>query len=182
MTIPDFEGQAIIQIFSNASQSQVGCYSSAVTNGYTMAQPKAINSLLIFFTLIAVLTSTAIALFDTDAPTIRDHYAHSPSVVVTLSIFHHIFYSSAVSVNWPRILVSFWSNYAWLAGMIHTNPMQHSISRATGYRARDLIKLGSSPVDFSGPMIGGYELHEIYPIGVWSQAPILLIVVCLLTG
>ncbi|KAI5302898.1 hypothetical protein KEM56_000239 [Ascosphaera pollenicola] len=130
-----------------------------------MAHPRAINSLLIFFTLIAFASSTALALLDADAPAIREHYAHSPSVVVTLAIFHHIFYSSAISVDWPRILVSFWSNYSWLAGMIRIDGMQHSISRVTGSRARDLIKLGSSPAGFSDSMTGGYELREIYDLG-----------------
>ncbi|KAI5290564.1 hypothetical protein KEM54_001174 [Ascosphaera aggregata] len=171
MTIPDFEGQATIQIFSNVTRSQIGCYQSTVTNGNTMSHPYAVNAVLIFFAFIAFLSSSLMALLDADVPTIRRYYAHSPSVLVTVSVFQYIFFSGAVSVNWPRVLVSFWSNFAWLAGMVHTSSLQRAISRVTSPRARNLLKLGSTPTGFSGLMNGGYDIHEIYGTGSWNFNP-----------
>ena len=37
--IPDFEGQAILRIFANSTESEIGCYSAVLTNGHTFSQP-----------------------------------------------------------------------------------------------------------------------------------------------
>jgi hypothetical protein len=35
LSIPDFEGQAILQLFSNSMQNEIGCFAAQITNGYT---------------------------------------------------------------------------------------------------------------------------------------------------
>lgn len=73
--IPDFEGEAIIRIFSNTSQSQIACYSAVLTNGATFSHPAAVGTVLGIFTLIALIASFATAIYGEAVPTMRLHYA-----------------------------------------------------------------------------------------------------------
>lgn len=130
--IPDFEGQAIVQIFANSTQSEIACFAAEVTNGSTFQQSAAVGTILGFFTLIAIISSVATAIYGQSISEIQIHYAQSLSVLIVFSTFHHIYFSGALSMRWPTILVSFWSNYAWAAGMISIPGMQNSITSSIG--------------------------------------------------
>ncbi|GAM83317.1 hypothetical protein ANO11243_013040 [Dothideomycetidae sp. 11243] len=132
LSIPDFEGQAILRIFSNSSQSEIACYTAVVTNGNSFSQPATVGTALFLFTLVAIVASFATAIYGDHIPTMRTHYAHSLSVGVVFAVFQHIYFTGALSVNWPSILVAWWSNFAWAAGMIHTTGMQASINAFVG--------------------------------------------------
>jgi hypothetical protein len=51
---------------------------------------------------------------------------------VVFSVFQHIFFTGALSTNWQSVLVAFWSNYAWSAGIIYSAKMQNSINQFIG--------------------------------------------------
>jgi Transient receptor potential (TRP) ion channel/ML-like domain len=162
-SIPDFEGQVILRIFANSTQEEIGCYSAIVKNGASFSQPAAVGSVLGIFTCIAMIASFATAIYGDNVPTMRKHYAHSLSVGVVFAVFHHIFYTGALSMNWPSVLVAWWSNFAWAGGMIYTNSMQDSIAKFVGKNAGNTAKLGAAGAgtDASG-VGGGYDIHKIY--------------------
>jgi hypothetical protein len=161
--IPDFEGQAILRIFSNSTRSEIGCYASMVTNGVSLSQPLAVNSILALFVLATICSSTALAIYGTDVPSLRTHYAHSPSVFVIFSVFQHIYFTGALSVNWPSVLVAFWSNYAWFAGMIYTEKIQNSINWLTASNRGNISLLGAMPSGTGSENLGGgYALSHVY--------------------
>ena len=162
-TIPDFEGQAILRIFANSTQSEIGCYSALVTNGVTFSHPAAVGTVLGLFAIVAVVASFATAVYGEHIPTTRTHYAHSLSILVVFSVFHHIFFTGALSMNWPSVLVAFWSNYAWSSGMIYSRSMQDSINQLIGSNKGNTSIVGAAA---SGSSIenlgGGYSIAAIY--------------------
>ena len=162
--IPDFEGQAILRVFANSTESEIGCYSALVTNGATFSHPDAVGSILGIFTVVAILSSAATAFYGDHIPTTRTHYAHSPSVFVVFSVFHHIFYTGALSVNWPSVLPAFWSNFAWTGGMIYTESMQNSINQLIGSNKGNTSMVGAAGSGSSADsnLGGGYEISQIY--------------------
>lgn len=130
--IPDFEGTLMLRFFSNTSETQIGCFSATMRNGASFSHPAAVGSALGVFTVIALLASFATAIYGVSVPHIRTHYAHSLSVLVIFEVFQSIFFSGALSLNWPSVLPAFWSNFAWSAGMIHTDSIIASINSFTG--------------------------------------------------
>ncbi|QDS70318.1 hypothetical protein FKW77_008438 [Venturia effusa] len=163
LTIPDFEGQAILRIFSNTSQSEVACYAATLTNGATFSHPAAVGGTLGAFTVIALLSALATAAYGETIPTMRKHYAHSLSVLVVFAVFHHIFFTGALSMNFPSVLVAFWSNYAWSAGMIYTSGMQNSIDHLTSEARGNTSYLGAAGANTPQSGVGGgFDLHKIY--------------------
>lgn len=163
LSIPDFEGQAILRIFANSSQSQIGCYSAVVTNGATFSHPAAVGTALGLFTLVALLASFATAIYGDHIPTTRTHYAHSLSVLVIFSVFHNIFYTGALSMNWPSVLVAFWSNYAWSGGMIYNRGMQNSINQLIGSNRGNTSMVGAAGSgSYASDLGGGYSISSIY--------------------
>jgi hypothetical protein len=163
LSIPDFEGQAILRIFANSSQSQIGCYSAVVTNGATFSHPSAVGTVLGLFTVVAVLASFATAIYGNHIPTTRTHYAHSLSILVVFSVFHSIFFTGALSMNWPSVLVAFWSNYAWSAGMIYRKPMQNSINQLIGSNRGNTSMVGAAGSgSYASDLGGGYAISNIY--------------------
>lgn len=163
LSIPDFEGEAILRVFSNFTESEIGCFSAVVTNGASFAHPAAIGTILGLFTLIALGSSFATAVYGSHVPTTRTHYAHSISVFVVFSVFQHIFYTGALSMNWPSVLVAFWSNYAWSAGMIYSESMQDSINQLIGSNKGNISMVGAAATGASANGIGGgYQLSQIY--------------------
>ena len=163
LSIPDFEGQAVLRIFSNATEAEVGCYSALVTNGYSLSHPNAVAPVLGVFTVIAIVASFATAITGNHIPTTRLHHAHSLSILLVFSVFHHIFYSGAITMNWPSVLPAFWSNFAWSAGMIYTQSMQDSINNLIGTNVGNTSVVGAAG---SGPssdnVAGGYSISAIY--------------------
>lgn len=162
-TIPDFEGQAILRVFANSTESQIGCYSAVVTNGASFSHPAVVGTILGIFALVAVVSSAAAATYGESVTEIRKHYAHSISVFVVFSVFHHIFFTGALSVNWPSVLVAFWSNYAWSAGMIYSGKMQNSINQFIGSNGGNISMVGAAASGVNADDLGGgYEISGIY--------------------
>ncbi|KAF1808245.1 TRP-domain-containing protein [Eremomyces bilateralis CBS 781.70] len=163
LTIPDFEGRAIFQIFANSTKSEIGCISAVVTNGATFSHPYAVGSLLGVFATIAIVSSFATAIYGHNVPEMRKHYAHSMSVLVVFAVFQHIYYTGALSLNLPSVLVAFWSNYAWAGGMIFTKSMQSSINRLVGEDKGNPMAVGASGTGFRIENLAGkYDLRKIY--------------------
>lgn len=163
LSIPDFEGQAILRLFSNTTETEIGCYSAVVTNGASFSHPNSVGTVLGIFTLVAVCTSFATTVYGDHIPTIRTHYAHSLSVFVVFAVFHHIYFTGALSMNWPSVLAAFWSNYAWSAGMIHSEPMQNSINQLIGSNKGNTSMVGAAASGASANDLGGgYSISQIY--------------------
>ena len=131
-TIPDFEGNAVLSMFENATHSEIGCYTATLTNGSSFSHPASIGVVLGLFTFIAILTSFTTAICGDGMLAIRKHYAHSVSVLLVFAVFQHIFFTGAISLSWPSILVAWWSNFAWAGGMIYNGPMQSFIDSLAG--------------------------------------------------
>jgi hypothetical protein len=161
LSIPDFEGEAILRIFANSTQSEIGCFSAVVTNGATFKQPAAVGTILGGFTVVAVISSFVTAIHGDNIPTMRMHYAHSLSVHVVFAVWQHIFFSGALSMNWPSVLVAFWSNYAWAGGMIYTERMQDTINAfiAPNKGKTSVAGAAASGVSNINPG-GGYDIHK----------------------
>ncbi|KAI9721306.1 MAG: hypothetical protein M1812_002468 [Candelaria pacifica] len=163
LAIPDFEGQAILRIFANSTKSEIGCYSAVITNGASFSHPSAVGTILGIFTMVAIGASLVTAIYGESVPTMRKHYAHSLSVLVVFSVFHHIFFSSALSVNWPSVLAAFWNNYAWTGGMIYSESMQDSINQLIGSNKGNTSMVGAaSSGSTSDDVGGGYSIQQIY--------------------
>ena len=66
-------------------------------------------------------------------------------------------------MNWPSVLVSFWSNYAWSAGIIYNQHMQNTINKFIGSNRGNISVIGAAQngVDAVG-LGGGYEISQIY--------------------
>jgi hypothetical protein len=130
--IPDLEGFARLQIFSNATQTQIGCFQAVMTNGHSLSQPEYVGSILGALVFLAVMASFITAIYGIRVTSMRMHYAHSLSVLVIFETLHSIFFSGALSVNWPSVLPAWWSNFAWTAGLFASNDMVRSLSSFTG--------------------------------------------------
>lgn len=110
-----------------------------------------------------MIASFATAIYGNSIPDMRKHYAHSLSILVVFAVFHHIFYTGALSMNWPSVLVAFWSNYAWAAGMIFTSSMQNSINKLMGSNRGNPAYVGATGSGTAAPNLGGgYDLSKIY--------------------
>jgi hypothetical protein len=163
MYIPDFEGQALLRIFSNSTQAEIGCFASQITNGNTVRHKIGVGLVLGVFTLVAVVASFATAVYGDNVAEMRKHYVHSLSVMVVFAVWHHIYFSGALSMNWPNILVSFWSNYAWTGGMIYSEHMQNIINEFIGSNKGNTSQIGAAGTGVSNPGLGGgYDVHAIY--------------------
>lgn len=132
LSIPDFEGSATLRIFSNATQTQIGCFQAVMRNGHSFSHPAAIGSILAIFTAVGVVASFATAIYGVSIPDIRTHYAHSLSMLVVFEVFQSIFFSGALSLPWPSVLPAFWSNFAWAGGQIASTKVIHSINGFAG--------------------------------------------------
>ncbi|KAF2005338.1 TRP-domain-containing protein [Amniculicola lignicola CBS 123094] len=171
LSIPDFEGEAILRIFANSTQSEIGCFSALVTNGATFSQPEAVGSVLGVFTVVAIISSFATAIYGDNISVMRKHYAHSLSVLVVFAVWQHIFFSGALSMNWPSVLVSFWSNYAWAGGMIYTDGMQNTINNFIGSNKGNTSAVGAAGTGVQNTELGGgYDIHQIYKRNVFPKA------------
>lgn len=165
MAIPDFEGQAILRIFSNSTQAEIGCFAALITNGNTFRQKIGVGSALGVSTLIAILASFATAIHGEDVIKMRQGYANSVSVMVVFAVWHHIYFSGALSMNWPSVLVSYWSNYAWTGGMIYSEHMQNSINEFIGSNRGNTSQVGAAGTGVDNPDLGGgYDIHAIYAV------------------
>ena len=163
LSIPDFEGQFILRIFDNATESEIGCFSAVVTNGNSFSQAASAGTVLGIFTLVALVASFATAIYGDHIPTMRTHYAHSLSIFVVFAVYQHIFFTGALSMNWPSVLPAWWSNFAWSAGMIYSPSMQASINRIIGNDYGNTTTVGASSLGSSSDSTGGgYSISAIY--------------------
>ncbi|KAK5128981.1 hypothetical protein LTR85_000314 [Meristemomyces frigidus] len=163
LSIPDFEGEAILRIFANSTQTEIACYSAVLTNGATFSQPTSVGTVLGIFTIVALLASFATAAYGEAVPTMRLHYAHSLSVGVVFAVFQHIYFTGALSMNWPSVLVAWWSNFAWAGGMIYSSSMQASINHLVGNSVGNTSQVGAASSGSSQPGLGGgYDISLIY--------------------
>ncbi len=165
LVIPDFEGSAILRVFSNSTQTQIACFSAVMRNSASFSHPAAVGSVLGIFTLVAMAASFATAIYGVSVPHIRTHYAHSLSVLVIFEVFHSILFSGALSLNWPSVCSAFWSNFAWSAGMIYTPGMINAIDKFTGIsgNSSQVGGAGSSVLNTNGGLqqqIYGRSLEE----------------------
>ncbi|KAK5942094.1 hypothetical protein PMZ80_006047 [Knufia obscura] len=163
LSIPDFEGQAILRIFGNSTQSQIACYSAVLTNGHTFSHPAAVGSTVGVFVAVAFISSIATAIYGQGLQETRKHYAHSLSIFVVFSVLQHVFYTGALSMNFPSALPAFWSNFAWASGLIHSAAMQNSINQFVGNDRGNISSLGSATSGETAVNLGGgYSLSSIY--------------------
>ncbi|KAK4957762.1 hypothetical protein LTR66_013254 [Elasticomyces elasticus] len=166
LSIPDFEGEAILRIFANSTQTEIGCYSAVITNGATFSQPAAVGTVLGIFALIAMIASFATAVYGDSVTVMRKHYAHSLSVLVVFAVYQHIFFTGALSMNWPSVLVAWWSNFAWAGGMINSATMQASINHLIGNNVGNTSQVGAAASGSAQESLGGgYNIHSIYKRG-----------------
>ncbi|KAK3331069.1 hypothetical protein B0H66DRAFT_467301 [Apodospora peruviana] len=158
-SIPDFEGSTTLKIFANSSKTQIGCFQAIMRNGNSFSHPEAVAPVLAAFTLAAIIASFATAAYGLSVPHIRMHYAHSLSVFVVFETFQAIFFSGALSVDWPSVLVAWWSNFAWSTGMIYTPAMVKAIDSFAG------VQGNASQVGGAGSVVinnGGGLITQIY--------------------
>ncbi|KAF9872183.1 transient receptor potential ion channel [Colletotrichum karsti] len=171
LDIPDFEGSARIQIFANSSETQIGCFQAVMRNGNSFSHPAAISSILGVFTLAAILASFATAIYGVSITHMRTHYAHSLSVLVVFETFQTVFFSGALSVDWPSVLPAWWSNFGWAAGMIYSKQMINSIDGFAGVtgNASQVGGAGSTVINTGGGLV-----QQIYgrSIDSLSDSPI----------
>ena len=163
--IPDFEGQATYcDVFAAIStQSEVACYAARVTNGASFKQASSVGLILGLFTLVAVVSSLATAMYGERVSEMRSHYAHSMSVLVVFAVYHHIYFTGALSMNWPSVLVAWWSNFAWSAGMIYNSNIQNSLTKLMGKNVGDTLAVGAARENANSSNVGGgYDVNKIY--------------------
>ncbi|EAT84765.1 hypothetical protein HBH56_147150 [Parastagonospora nodorum] len=161
--IPDFEGRAILRIFSNSTQAEIGCYAAQIMNGNTFRQKTAVGAVLGVFTATAMISSFTTAIYGNNIVEMRKHYAHSVSVMVVFSVWHHIYFSGAPSMKWPGALVSFWSNYACAGGMIYSEHMQNIINEFIRSNKGNTSHLGATGNGVNNPDLDdGYSIQVIY--------------------
>lgn len=162
LSIPDFEGQAILRIFGNSTQSQIACYSATLTNGHSFSHPAAVGSTVGVFVALAFVASAATAIYGHSLQETRKHYAHSLSIFVIFSILQHVFFTGALSMNFPSVLPAFWSNFGWASGMIYTSTINKSISQFVG-NLGNITALGTPASGQTAVNLGGgYSLASIY--------------------
>lgn len=164
MGIPNYEGFARIEIFANSTQTEIGCFQAVISNGKTLSQPAAVGGTIGVFVLAAMVASFLTAAYGLSIPHMRMHYAHSFSALLVFETFQYIFFSGALSVNWPSVLPAWWSNFAWLAGMFANAKLVRAISTFTGniVNVKQVGGAGSVPINNNGGLtqqIYGRSIH-----------------------
>ncbi|KAK4211804.1 TRP-domain-containing protein [Rhypophila decipiens] len=166
--IPDFEGSTTLKIFANSSQTQIGCFQAVMRNGNTFSHPEIVAPILGVFILAAIIASFSTATYGFSLPHIRMHYAHSLSVFVVWEILQSIFFSGALSVEWPSVCVAWWSNFAWSAGLINVPAISNAVNAFVG------VAGNSSQVGGAGSVVlnnAGGLITQIYGRSLGTPAP-----------
>ena len=138
-SIPDFEGRAVFRVFSNTTRTQVGCISATVTNGKTFSHPEAVISITATTAVVVGAVSLGSILLELDKFFTRDdaltvplRYPSTLSAYLVASTLQTIYFSGALSLNFPSNLIAWWSNFAWSVGIIYNKSMQEMIDAVTG--------------------------------------------------
>lgn len=129
---PDLDGYARLSIFSSPMSKEVGCVQAALTTGHTLSHPRYIGLALVILTIVASVASFATTIYGVSTEHIRIHYAHSISVLGILEAFQSIFLTGAISVEWPAVLLAWWSNFACSVGVVSNPAMVRVLSNSTG--------------------------------------------------
>lgn len=164
--IPDLEGFARLRIFANSTQTEIGCFQASMSNGNTFSQPQSVGSFVGVMVFLAILASFATAIYGVQVTAIRTHYAHSFSVLVIFETFQSMVLSGALSVNWPSVLPAWWSNFAWMSGIMAPNTLIYSLMAFTGNN-RNISQVGdagSATIDNGGGLaqqIYGRSLPDV---------------------
>jgi hypothetical protein len=159
LDVPDFEGAATLRIFANSSQTEIGCMQAVLKNGRTFSHPKVIVPILGVLTLVAIISSFVTAMYGFSIVHVRQHHAHALPVLVVFETFQSIFFSGALSVSWPSVLPSWWTNFAWSAGMMHNGHLVDSMRSFAG------IQGNGSQAGGAGSAVlvpGGGLIRKIY--------------------
>lgn len=145
-----------MRIFSNSTKRQVACVTALVTNGNSFSHPKIISPTLAGLVAIVCLASFVAAISGNDTINSRTLYAHSLSAYAVFSCYHSIYFTGALSVNFPSVLIAFWSNFGWAAGLIVNESMQDSLNGFTRKSAHSPeMALDNNALQLS---------EELYPI------------------
>ena len=153
----------MLRIFSNATESEIACFSAVITNGNSMSHPDAVGSVMGIVTVAGLVASFATAIYGEHIPTIRTHYAHSVSMFVIFAVYHHVYFTGALSMNWPSVLPAFWSNFGWTGGMIYSQSMQASINQLLSSNLGNTTVIGAANLGSSSDgTAGGYQISSIY--------------------
>jgi len=158
-SIPDFEGTAKLRIFANSSETEIGCFQAGMRNGKTFSHPEIVAPVLGGFTLIAIIASFATAAYGVSVVHMRMHHAHSLSVLVLFETLQSIFFTGALTVNWPSVCVAWWNNFAWSAGVISAPALVRSVNSFAG------VAGNASQVGGAGSVVlntGGGLISQIY--------------------
>lgn len=81
--------------------------------------------------VIVCLASFITAISGSETINPRTLYAHSLSAYAVFSCYHSIYFTGALSANFPSVLIAFWSNFGWAAGLIADESMQNSLNGFT---------------------------------------------------
>jgi hypothetical protein len=173
-SIPDFEGSTKVRIFANSSQLEIGCFQATMRNGNSFSQPAAVAPVLGVFTLAAIVASFVTAAYGVSIVHMRNHFAHSLPVLLVFETWHTVFFSGALTVNWPSVLVAWWSNFAWSAGLIYSSSIVNSVDgfAGVGGNASQVGGAGSSIINTGGGLssqiygrnvdVGGLEQRSAF--------------------
>ncbi|KIH87378.1 intradiol ring-cleavage dioxygenase [Sporothrix brasiliensis 5110] len=171
LQIPDFDGSVNLQIFANSTQTEIGCFQAAMTNGNSIGIPQILAPTIAFFVAIAMICSFVTAAYGISVPLMRAHYAHSLSVVLFFETMQTFFLTGALSLHWPSVLVAWWSNFAWSAGIIRIRPLVAQIVRFTASAGNASQFTGDSPMFVKG---GSAQLADkIYNSDSSNNGPVL---------
>lgn len=79
----------------------------------------------------------------------RMHHAHSLSALVVFETLQTVFFSGALSVQWPALLAGWWGNFGWAAGVVYVGGVVRAVGGFVGVGTeRDLG--GGLPSRFFG--------------------------------
>lgn len=178
LQIPDFDGSVSLQIFANSTQTEIGCFQAAMTNGNSIGIPEILAPTIAFFVGIAMICSFVTAAYGISVPLMRAHYAHSLSVVLIFETMQSFFLTGALSLHWPSVLVAWWSNFAWSAGIIDITPLVAQFGGFSGMAGNTSQFADGGPIFVKGG--SGQLADQIYSWDGTNNGPVLAAVVSLL--
>ncbi|KAH8884297.1 TRP-domain-containing protein [Thozetella sp. PMI_491] len=171
-SMPDVEGSAAVQIFSNTSKTEIGCFQASLENGMTLSHPEVAVPILAIFTAVTIVASFLAAAYGVSVSHMRMHHAHSLSTLVVFETLQYVFFSGALSVYWPSILVGWWGNFAWSAGQIYSSGVIRSLDSFAGINgnASQVGGAGSTVIANGGGLITSISGRSVEEAGVIALA------------
>nr|POE59252.1 flavin carrier protein 2 [Quercus suber] len=65
-------------------------------------------------------------------------------------------------MNWPSVLVAWWSNFAWAGGMIYSSSMQSSIDKLIWTNVGNTTEVGAASAGATQSVGGDFNISQIY--------------------